>query len=66
MEFKNGGVKSAIDEYFEKFRAVGLKVGICIRPQDITMIDGKPVHEAADDERAVRILREKIAYAKER
>jgi hypothetical protein len=65
MEFKNGA-KSAIDEYFEKFRAVGLKVGICIRPQDIAMIDGKPVHQAADDEHAVRILREKIAYAKKR
>ena len=65
-EFKNGGAKSAIDEYFEKFRAVGLKVGVCIRPQDITMIDGKPVHQATDDEHAVQILREKIAYAKER
>jgi hypothetical protein len=58
MEFKNGVAKSAIDEYFEKFRAAGLKVGICIRPQDITMIDGKPVHQAADDEQAVQILRE--------
>ncbi len=66
MEFKNDGGKSVIDEYFEKFRAAGLKVGICIRPQDIAMIDGKPVHQAADDEQAVRILREKIAYAKKR
>jgi hypothetical protein len=41
-------------------------VGICIRPQDIAMIDGKPVHQAADDEHAARILREKIAYAKQR
>jgi len=66
MEFKSDGAKSLIDEYFEKFRAAGLKVGICIRPQDIAMVDGKPVHQAADDEHAVRILREKIAYAKER
>jgi hypothetical protein len=66
MEFKNDSRKSAIDEYFEKFRAAGLKVGICIRPQNIAMIDGKPVHQAADDEHAVRILREKIAYAKQR
>ena len=66
MEFKNGGAKSAIDEYFEKFRVAGLKVGICIRPQDVAMIDGKPVHQAADDEQAVQILREKIAYANER
>jgi hypothetical protein len=66
MEFKNGGAKSVIDEYFEKFRVAGLKVGICIRPQDIAMIDGKPVHQAADDEHAVGILREKLAYAKKR
>jgi hypothetical protein len=66
MEFKNNGAQSVIDEYFEKFRAAGLKVGICIRPQNIAMIDGKPVHQAADDEHAVRILREKIAYAKQR
>ena len=37
MEFKNDGAKSAIDEYFEKFRAAGLKVGVCIRPQQIAM-----------------------------
>ena len=66
MEFKNDGAKSAIDEYFEKFRAAGLKVGVCIRPQQITMVDGKPVHQAAEDERAVQILRERIAYAQHR
>jgi len=66
MEFKNNGAKSAIDEYFEKFRAAGLKVGVCIRPQEIAMIDGKPVHQAAEDEHAVQILRERIAYAKQR
>jgi hypothetical protein len=66
MEFKNNGTKSAIDEYFEKFRAAGLKVGVCIRPQQITMVDGKPVHQAADDEHAAQILRQRIAYAKQR
>jgi len=66
MEFKNDGAKSAIDEYFEKFRAAGLKVGVCIRPQQIAMVDGKPVHQAAEDEHAVQILRERIAYAKQR
>jgi hypothetical protein len=66
MEFKNEAGKSVIDEYFEIFRAAGLKTGVCLRPQDIAMIDGKPVHQAADDEQAVRILREKIAYAKQR
>jgi hypothetical protein len=66
MEFKNDGAKSAIDEYFEKFRAAGLKVGVCIRPQQIAMVDGKPVHQAVEDEKAVQILRERIAYAKQR
>ena len=66
MEFKNDGAKSVIDEYFEKFRAAGLKVGVCIRPQQITMVDGRPVHQAADDEHATQILRERIAYAKQR
>jgi hypothetical protein len=66
MEFKNNGAKSAIDEYFEKFRAAGLKVGVCIRPQHIAMVDGKPVHQAAEDEHAAQILRERIAYAKRR
>src|SRR5207248_8972995 len=57
MEFKNDGAKSAIDEYFERFRAAGLKVGVCVRPQQIAMVDGKPVHQAAEDEHAVQILR---------
>ena len=66
MEFKNNGAKSVIDEYFEKFRAAGLKVGVCIRPQQIAMIDGKPVHQAVEDEHVVQILSDKIAYAKRR
>ncbi len=66
MEFRNSGERSVIDEYFEKFRAAGLRTGICIRPQQISMIDGKPVQQAADDEHATQILKEKIAYAKRR
>jgi len=66
MEFKNDGAKSVIDEYFEKFRAAGLRTGVCIRPQQIAMVDGMPVHQATDDEQAVQILRERIAYAKQR
>jgi hypothetical protein len=41
-------------------------VGVCIRPQQVTIIDGKPTHQAAEDENAVQILRERIAYAKQR
>jgi hypothetical protein len=66
MELKNTGERSVIDEYFEKFRAAGLRTGICIRPQRISMIDGKPVQQAADGEHATQILKEKIAYAKRR
>jgi hypothetical protein len=66
MEFKNDAAKSVIDTYFEKFRAAGLRVGVCLRPQEVAMVDGKPVHQAVDDEQAVQILREKVAYAKQR
>jgi hypothetical protein len=66
MEFKSDAGKSVIDEYFERFRAAGLKTGICLRPQNIAMIDGKPVHQAADDDHAIGILGDKIAYAKQR
>ncbi len=66
MEFKHEGTIPAIDEYFGKFRAAGLKVGVCIRPQQITMVESKPVQQAADDEHAAQVLKEKIAYAKKR
>ena len=66
MEFKNDGTKSVIDEYFEKFRAAGLRTGVCIRPQQIVMIDGKPVHQDTDDDHATEVLLERIGYAKQR
>jgi hypothetical protein len=66
MEFKGEGITSAIDEYFEKFRRAGLKVGVCLRPQQITIVDGKPVQGAADNEHAADILKDKLAYAKKR
>ncbi len=65
-EFRDEGTASAIDDYFAKFRVAGLKVGLCIRPQQVTIIDGKPVQQAVDDEHAAQILKEKIAYAKQR
>ena len=66
MEFKNNGAESVIDEYFGKFRAAGLKVGVCIRPQQIAMLGGKPVQQLVDDDHALQILRDRIAYAKQR
>jgi len=41
-------------------------VGICIRPQQIAMVDGTPLHQDTDDEHAVEILQKRIAYAKQR
>jgi hypothetical protein len=66
MELKGSSENSVIDEYFEKFRAAGLKVGVCIRPQQILMVDNKPVHQAVDDEHAPQVLKDRIAYAKKR
>jgi hypothetical protein len=66
MEFKGEGTAPIIDEYFARFQAAGLKVGVCIRPQQITMIDGKPVQGAADDEHAAEVLKSKIEYARKR
>ena len=66
MEFKGEGTAPIIDEYFARFQAAGLKVGVCIRPQQIAMIDGKPVQGAADDEHAAEVLKTKIEYARKR
>ena len=65
-DFKGHGATGAMNEYFEKFRAAGLKVGVCIRPQQITMVNGKPKQGWADDEHAAQVLKDKIAYAKQR
>ena len=56
----------AIDEYFDRFRRAGLKVGVCLRPQQITMVNGKPVQGAADNQHAAEVLNAKLAYAKKR
>jgi hypothetical protein len=65
-EFKDDEDMNAIDEYFEKFRQAGLKVGVCLRPQQITMVDGKPVQGAANNQQAAQVLKDKLAYAKKR
>jgi hypothetical protein len=66
MEFKGQGTAPVVDEYFARFRSAGFKVGVCIRPQQITMVDGKPVQGVADDEHAAEVLKDKIGYAKKR
>jgi hypothetical protein len=65
-EVKSDQGMTAIDEYFDRFRRAGLKVGVCLRPQQITMVDGKPVQGAADDQHAGELLKDKLAYAKKR
>jgi len=65
-EFKGDREMNAIDEYFEKFRQAGLRVGVCLRPQQITMVNGKPVQGAADAQHAAQVLKDKLAYAKKR
>ena len=66
MEFKGNGKTSVVDDYFAKFRAAGLRVGVCIRPQQIIMANGKPRQGEADDDHAAQVLKNKIAYAKQR
>ncbi len=65
-EFKGDRGMNAIDEYFEKFRQAGLRVGVCLRPQQITMVGGKPVQGAANNQQAAQVLKDKLAYAKKR
>lgn len=57
---------SAIDEYFDKFRRAGLKVGVCLRPQQITMLNGKPTHGPANNQQAAQVLKDELTYAKKR
>ena len=53
------------DDYFRVFRDAGLKVGVCVRPQQLTFdADGKPDQKAVADEAAILI--DKIIYAKTR
>jgi hypothetical protein len=65
-ELKGDRGMNAIDEYFEKFHRAGLRVGVCLRPQQIKMVDGKPVQGAANNQQAAQVLKDKLAYAKKR
>jgi hypothetical protein len=65
-EVKSDQGLTAIDEYFDKFRRAGLKVGVCLRPQQITIVNDKPAQGAADDQHAGQVLKDKLAYAKKR
>jgi hypothetical protein len=52
------------DEYFRKFTSAGLRVGVCVRPQTLTLTgQGASQDPAADP---AQVLIDKIAYAKSR
>ncbi len=53
------------DEFFQKFRAAGLKVGVCIRPSRIVS-NGKGGWAHVQVEDHVAEMADKIAYAKRR
>ena len=53
------------DEYFRVFKNAGFKVGVCVRPQQLTFDgNGAPEQRKVADEAA--ILNDKIAYARQR
>lgn len=56
----------AADEYFQRFRNAGLRVGITVRPQQLTLSpsDKGAVQTASPD--PTQLLIDKIAYAKNR
>jgi hypothetical protein len=55
-----------VDEYFAKFRAAGLRSGICIRPQSLQLSDDKKTASQTPTDDPTKLLIEKIAYAKKR
>ncbi len=52
------------DEYFKKFRDAGLRVGVCIRPQQFAVSGSSAVQNEVNDPAALLI--DKITYAKNR
>jgi hypothetical protein len=59
-------MEGVVDEYFARFRASGLRVGICVRPQLLQVAaDKKSASQSPVDDPA-GLLIEKIAYAKRR
>ncbi|MGI4787714.1 MAG: hypothetical protein ACRYFS_02560, partial [Janthinobacterium lividum] len=58
---------SVADAYFKKFRAAGLRTGLCIRPQHLVLAGDKTSQqEAANPNAIVQLLYDKMAYANKR
>jgi hypothetical protein len=54
------------DEYFARFRAAGLRTGICVRPQLLQMATNKKSASQTPVDDPTSLLLDKIAYAKKR
>jgi hypothetical protein len=52
------------DEYFRKFTSAGLRVGVCVRPQTLTLSGQNASQDPSSD--PGQVLIDKIAYAKSR
>jgi len=64
MEYKDETGVATVDAYFRAFRRAGLRVGVCIRPQQIAFMRGVPLQQDAPD--PAETLKAKIAYARRR
>jgi hypothetical protein len=59
-------MRGVADEYFKRFRDAGLRVGVCIRPQRLEVMDGGVVRGQAPVTDPTDLLMEKVRYAQKR
>ena len=53
------------DEYFARFRAAGLRIGVCVRPQKFVMDSSSHAEQVTVDDTAQQLI-DRIQYAKTR
>lgn len=63
-DYKGAGVANCMDEFFQRFRAAGLRVGVCVRPQEIVFEGSMPRQTDSPDPTVT--LKRKIEYAHKR
>ncbi len=63
-DYKGAAILGCMDAFFKKFRDAGLRVGVCIRPQEIHFVQGAPRQDDSPD--PVATLKSKIEYARKR
>jgi hypothetical protein len=59
-------MRGIADEYFRRFRDAGLRVGICIRPQQVSMAPDRSSASQAPVADPAQLLIDKAMYAKKR